>query len=255
MSAFAIGAVTFVCVFGGALAGLALRGALPEHHMSADSKDIVKVVTGLMATLSALVLGLLIASAKSSFDSVNEGFKHAAAQIILIDRLLAQYGPGADELRQVLRSGFAARIDQLFSSAGGDARGGGANALRDASAMELLDSKVHALAATDDAQRKLKARAEQLVADLIQARWIGFEEASSPTPAAFLVVLVSWLAAMFVGFGLFAPRNATALAALTIGALAVSTSIFLIEEMGRPLDGLIAVSSEPMRSALSVLGK
>jgi len=254
MSAFAIGAVTFVCVFGGALAGLALRNALPEHHLSADSRDVVKVVTGLMATLSALVLGLLIASAKSSFDTVNDGFKRAAAQIILIDRVLAQYGPGADELRQVLRSGYAARIDQLFSSSG-DARGGGENALRDASAMELLDSKVHALAATDDSQRKLKARAELLVADLIQARWVGFEEASNTTPAAFLVVLVAWLAAMFVGFGLFAPRNATALAALTIGALAVSTSIFLIEEMGRPLDGLIAVSSEPMRSALSVLGK
>ncbi len=253
MSAFAIGTVTFVCVFGGALAGLALRGALPEHHMSADSKDVVKVVTGLMATLSALVLGLLIASAKSSFDAVNDGFKRAAAQIILIDRVLAQYGPGADELRQVLRRGYAARIDQLFS--GGDARGGGVIALRDASAMELLDSKVRALAATDEVQRRLKARAEQLVADLIQARWVGFEEASSTTPAAFLVVLVSWLAAMFVGFGLFAPRNATALVALTIGALAVSTSIFLIEEMSRPLDGVIAVSSEPMRSALSVLGK
>ena len=255
MSASAIALLTFLCVFGGALAGLGLRAALPEHHLSADSRDVVKVVTGLMATLSALVLGLLIASAKGSFDTVNDGFKRAAAQIILIDRVLAQYGPGADELRQLLRSGFAARIDQLFSSSGGDARGGGADALRDASAMELLDSRVHALAATDDAQRKLKVRAEQLVADLIQARWVGFEEASNTTPAAFLVVLVAWLAAMFVGFGLFAPRNATALAALTIGALAVSTSIFLIEEMGRPLDGLIAVSSEPMRSALSVLGK
>jgi hypothetical protein len=254
MSASAIALLTFLCVFGGALAGLALRRALPEHHMSADSRDVVKVVTGLMATLSALVLGLLIASAKSSFDTVNDAFKRAAANIILIDRVLAQYGPGADELRQLLRSGFAARIDQLFSS-GGDARGGGPNALRDASAMELLDSKVRAVAATDDVQRKLKARAEQLVADLIQARWVGFEEASNTTPAVFLVVLVAWLAAMFVGFGLFAPRNATALAALTIGALAVSTSIFLIEEMGRPLDGLIAVSSEPMRSALSVLGK
>jgi hypothetical protein len=255
MSAFAVGAVTFVCVFGGALAGLALRNALPEHHLSADSRDVVKVVTGLMATLSALVLGLLIASAKSSFDTVNDGFKRAAAQIILIDRVLAQYGPGADELRQLLRSGFAARIDELFSSSGGDARGGGANALRDASAMELLDSKVRTLPATDDVQRKLKARAEQLVADLTQARWVGFEEASNTTPAGFLVVLVSWLSAMFLGFGLFAPRNATALAALAIGALAVSTSIFLIEEMARPLDGFIAVSSEPMRSALSVLGK
>src|SRR5262245_65282425 len=138
MSAFAVGAVTFVCVFSGALVGLVLRNLLPEHHLSADSKDVVKVVTGLMATLSALVLGLLIASAKGSFDTVNEGFKRAAAQIIVIDRVLAQYGPGAEDLRQMLRRGFAARIDELFSPGARDARGGEADALRDASAIELL---------------------------------------------------------------------------------------------------------------------
>ncbi|HTO46546.1 MAG TPA: hypothetical protein VML91_02810 [Burkholderiales bacterium] len=254
MSAFAVGAVTFVCVFSGALVGLVLRNLLPEHHLSPDSKDVVKVVTGLMATLSALVLGLLIASAKSSFDTVNEGFKRAGAQIIVIDRVLAQYGPGAAEIRQLLRSGFAARIDELFSRAG-DARGGGPFALRDASAMERLDAKIRALAPADDVQRGLKSRAEALVVDLIQARWVGYEEASNRTPAGFLIVLVSWLTLMFAGFGLFAPRNATAVVSLAIGALAVSTSIFLIEEMARPLDGFIAVSSEPMRSALSVLGK
>jgi hypothetical protein len=254
MSAFAVGVVTFVCVFGGALVGLALRSVLPEHHLSADSKDVVRIVTGLMATLSALVLGLLIASAKSSFDAVNVGFKRAAAQVVVIDRVLAQYGPAAEELRQLLRSGYAARIDELFSS-GGDARGGAANALRDASAIERLEAKLRALPAAADDQRQLKSRAEQLITELVQARWIGYEESSSTTPVGFLVVLLSWLAAMFAGFGLFAPRNATVLACLAIGALAVSTSIFLIEEMARPLDGFIAVSSEPLRNALSVLGK
>jgi len=254
MSAWAVGLLTFICVFGGALAGLALRSVLPEHHLNDDSKDIVKVVTGLMATLSALVLGLLIASAKNSFDAVNQGFKHAAAQIIAIDRVLAQYGPEAEDLRRLLRSGYAARIDQLFSP-GGEGRIGAATALRDASAMERLNLKLQTLAPADDLQRALKSRAVQLVDELAQARWVGYEEANSTTPAGFLVVLVSWLAAMFAGFGLFAPRHATAIAALAIGAVAVSTSIFLIEEMGRPLDGFIAVSSEPMRHALSVLGK
>jgi len=254
MSAWAVALLTFLCVFGGALVGLALRGVLPEHHLNDDSKDIVKVVTGLMATLSALVLGLLIASAKNSFDAVNDGFKHAAAQIIAIDRVLAQYGPGAEGVRQLLRRGYAARIDQIFGP-GDEARASAASALRDASAMERLNLELQKLAPADDLQRALKSRAEQLVSELTQARWVGFEEANSATPAGFLVVLVSWLAAMFAGFGLFAPRNATALAALAIGAVAVSTSIFLIEEMARPLDGFIAVSSEPMRNALSVLGK
>lgn len=260
MSAFEIAAISFLCVLGGALAGLALRPLLPEHHLGDDSKDVVKVVTGLMATLSALVLGLLIASAKSSFDAVNDGFEHIAAKVIVLDRVLAQYGPGAKEARDLLRSAYAARVDRMFPTGSGSAAGSGGAAgiavLRDDdSSLQRVDAKIRGLAPADDLQRGLKSRAEQVSQDLTEARWLNFEQASSTTPAGFLVVLVSWLAAMFAGFGLFAPRNGTALAALAIGALAVSTSIFLIEEMGRPLGGLITISAGPMRDALAVLGR
>jgi hypothetical protein len=248
MSAFTIGLTAFVCILGGALAGLVLQLALPERRLSEDSKDIVKVVTGVIATLSALVLGLLIASAKSSYDAVEAEFKQVAAKVIVVDRLLVQYGPGAKEARDLLRNAYAAHVDRLFS-AGSTA----ASALHDTSSMEQLDAKVQALMPVDDSQRALKASAQRVVADVAQARWLGFEEVTTKTPTAFLVVLVSWLAAMFAGFGLFSPRNATALIALVIGALAVSTSIFLIEEMGRPLDGVIAISSEPMHKTLAVL--
>ena len=249
MSALTIGAIAFVCILGGALAGLVLRTALPEQHLSEDSKDIVKVVTGLIATLSALVLGLLIASAKSSFDTVNTEFKQVAAKIIVVDRVLAQYGPAAKDARDLLRSAYAAHVHQLFSAGGSTP----ASALRDTLSIEQLDAKVRALVPADDSQGALKAQAERVVAEVAQARWLGFEEAATRIPTGFLVVLVSWLAAMFAGFGLLSPRNATALTALLLGALAVSTSIFLIEEMGRPLDGVIAISSEPMRNALTVL--
>lgn len=247
MSAFAIGLTAFVCILGGALAGLVLQIALPERRLSEDSKDIVKVVTGLIATLSALVLGLLIASAKSSYDAVEAEFKQVAAKVIVVDRLLAQYGPGAKEARDLLRNAYAAHVDRLFSA------GTAASALSDTSSIEQLDAKVQALMPVDDSQRALKASAERVVADMAQARWLGFEEVTTKTPTTFLVVLVSWLAAMFAGFGLFSPRNVTALTALVVGALAVSTSIFLIEEMGRPLDGVIAISSEPMHKTLAVL--
>ena len=249
MSELAVGLIAFVCILGGALVGLVVRAALPEQHLSEDSKDIVKVVTGLIATLSALVLGLLIASAKSSFDMVNAEFKQVAAKIIVVDRLLAQYGPGAKDARDLLRSAYKAHVDQLFSAGGSTP----AVALRDTLFIEQLDAKVLALVPADDSQRALKVRAGQVVAEVAQARWLGFEEAATSIPTAFLVVLVSWLAAMFAGFALFSPRNATALTALLIGALAVSTSIFLIEEMGRPLHGVIAISSEPMRNTLAVL--
>jgi len=253
MSAWAIGVVTLVCVFGGALLGLFLRSVLPEHHLREDSKDVVKLVTGLIATLSALVLGLLIASAKSSFDTVNDGFSDSTARVLLVDRVLAQYGPEAKEVRDLVRRAVAQRLRQVFPDE--TAPGAAMEALRGSAALEEVQTRVRALAPGNDTQRALQSRALQILGDLEQARWLTFERSFGSTPPVFLVVLVSWLAAMFASFGLFAPRNATALAALLSGALSVSTAIFLIEEMNHPLDGIIAISSAPMHDALTILGK
>jgi hypothetical protein len=253
MNALAVGVVTFACVFGGAVLGLFLRTVLPEHHLREDSKDVVKLVTGLIATLSALVLGLLIASAKTSFDAVNDAFSESAARVILVDRVLAQYGPEAKEIRDLLRRAIAQRFQQLFPDQA--APGAAMESLRGGAALEAVQTRVRALDPGNAAQRELQSRALQVMGDLAQVRWLTFERSTSSTPPAFLVVLVSWLAAMFASFGLFAPRHATAMAALLIGALSVSTAIFLIEEMNHPLDGIIAISGEPMRNALAVLGK
>ena len=253
MSSWAIGLITLGCVFGGAVFGLVLRTVLPEHHLREDSKDVVKLVTALIATLSALVLGLLIASAKTSYDAVNDAFSDSAARLILVDRVLAQYGPEAKEVRDLIRNAIARRLHQLFPDEA--APGATQEALRGSAALEEVQTRVGALVPGNDAQRALQSRALQILGDLAQARWLTFERSVSATPPAFLVVLVSWLAAMFASFGLFAPRHATAIAALFIGALSVSTAIFLIEEMNHPLDGIIAISSEPLRSALALLGK
>ena len=173
--------------------------------------------------------------------------------MIVLDRVLAQYGPDAKDARDLLRNAYAAGVDQLFSAGG--RRAAATGAMRDAAPLEQLDAKVRALAPSNDTQRALKARAERLIEDVTQSRWLSFGAVVGGTPTGFVVVLVSWLAAMFVGFGLFAPRSATAIATLAIGALAVSTSIFLIEELSRPLDGAIALSGETMRNAIAVLGK
>jgi hypothetical protein len=230
-----------------------LRGRLPEHHLREDSKDMVRLVTGLIATLSALVLGLLIASSKSSFDAVNEGFKDSAAKIILVDRALARYGPEAREVREALRNAYAARLRQLFPD---DRRPGTVDDnLLGPSSLETLDQKLLALAPTSELQRLQKDRALQLSNEIAQARWMAFEEVGTRTPPVFLTVLVAWLTAMFASFGLFAPQNRTTMTALVIGALSVATAIFLIEEMSNPLGGIIAISETPMRNALGMLGK
>ncbi len=253
MSAAAIGLVTLACVFGGALLGLALRRALPEGHLSDESKDVVKVVTGLVATLSALVLGLLIASAKNSYDAVGDGMKQTAARIIVVDRLLAQYGPEGALARAQLKQHYQQRYEQIFP--GRSERRVGHDSFTDDSALQGLQAVFNKLAPATDAQKALVARIQQQVEEIAQARWLAYEQTANTIPVAFLAVLVSWLTMMFASFGLFAPRNATALTALFLGAMAVSTAVFLIEEMSQPFDGMIALSSEPMRSALAVLGK
>ena len=251
MSEWAIGLMTLVCVYAGALVGLGLQRLLPEHHLSNESKDSVKLVAGLLATLSALVLGLLIASAKTSFDAVGDALKQSAAKVIIIDRLLAEYGPEAKGVREQLKRQYAERVARLFPDAGA----GSVKVAPEASAVEGFQRSLRTLKPATDEQRAILSRVQQLADEVTQTRWLAFEEQTSSTPSAFLTVLVSWLVMMFVSFGLFTPRNATAFGALFFGALAVATSIFLIEEMNHPFDGFITIPREPMRNALSVLGQ
>ena len=115
MSSIAISSIVFACVFGGAILGMSIRAILPQHHLSSDSKDVVKLGMGIVATLSALVLGLLIASAKGSYDAQSTELTQMSAKVILLDRMLAHYGPETKGTRDLLRSSVARILDQLWS--------------------------------------------------------------------------------------------------------------------------------------------
>ena len=215
MTSIAIALIVLVCVFGGALLGMFFRTVLPEHHLNEASKDVVKLVTGLIATLAALVLGLLIASAKNSFDTMNEGVRESAAKMILLDRALAQYGPETKDVREQLRSTFATRVEQLFPKE--RSRRSTLNSPRATAAIEGLQQRLRALSPQNDVQRSLQSRALDLSDAVAQARWLGIEYEDNTIPTPFLVVLVFWLTTMFASFGLFAPRNALALRCVVRG--------------------------------------
>ncbi len=253
MNSIEIGLVVLICTFGGALFGMFLRTVLPEHHLNDASKDLVKLVMGLIATLAALVLGLLVASSKNSFDTVNEGFRESAAKIILLDRALAQYGPETKEVRDLLKAGFTTRVEQFFTK-----RQSGNSTLNSTQAtatMEGFQQRLRALSPQNDTQRSLQSRALELSDAVTQARWLGISNEENTIPTPFMVVLVFWLAVMFTSFGLFAPRNAIAIAVLFLGAVSLSAAIFLIEELNNPLEGFIAISRAPMDRALGFLGR
>lgn len=250
MSPLAIAATAFACIFGGALLGMALRRSLPEHHLSSDSKEVVKLGMGLVSTMSALVLGLLTASAKTSFDTQDAAVKESAVNVILLDRLLARYGPEAAGTRDLLRQVVAYRLQVAWPEQGTP---GAAATPPVRPPIEGVEDQVRRLAPQTDGQRWLQGRALEITEAELHTRWMLLEHAATQMQAPLLVSLVVWLSALFASFGLFAHPNGTVTAVLLVSAASVAAALFLILEMQHPFGGLIRISGEPVRLALEQL--
>ncbi len=230
--------------------GMTLRSILPPRHFDADSKDVVKLGMGLVATLAALVLGLLTASAKSSLDTQNTELTEMSSKIVMLDRVLAHYGPDAQEARIQLRRAIVGTLDL-----GASTDEAHASRLEPPADREGLYDSIEKLPSTGDEQRFIKSQAMSILMSLGQTRWLIMEQRVSAVPVPLLIVLVFWLSIIFTSFGLFAPRNITVVVSLLVSALSVSGAIFLILEMYSPYSGLIRVSTAPLREALTHLGR
>lgn len=226
MTSLEISLIVFACLFGGAVFGILLRRALPHDHLSADSGNAVKLGMGLVATMSALVLGLLVSSAKTFYDAQNAELTDMSAKIVLMDRVLAHYGPEAKDARDLLRGVVINSLNRVWPQEEGPASGGA----QSTDAEAFVDS-VHALSPKDDMQRALKAQAVSTAIALGQTRWLMVAQQTTSVSKPFLAVLVFWLTVLFISFGLYAPRNATVTTAFFFAALSVSGAIFLILEM------------------------
>jgi hypothetical protein len=253
MNPFAVGGIVFASLFGGALLGMTLGAVLPKHHLSSDSKDAIKLATAIVATLAALALGLLVASAKTSFDTADTQLRNSTARTVLLDRVMAHYGPETREARAQLRQVVETSLRQVWDD--GRALGKNPNAVGDDSGIELVQDELRAMAPQTEAQRWLLSRALQISGDIAEARWLMFERTEAGFPWPFLTILVFWLVTLFVSFGLLAPRNATVLFILLFCSLSVASAVFLIVDMEHPFFGFVQVSSAPMRDAIDQLGR
>ena len=253
MSAQLIAFIIFALMLSGMALGSYLRLVLPDEHTQADSKDILMTSAATMGTLIALIIGLLVTSAKSTYDETNSSITQGGAKIITLDYYLSQYGPEAKELRVLLRQSTAASIERIWPDEGAQ----GAVWAKMAAADETagLYNKIRELSPQNDAQKYLQTQALQIADDMMQKRWMLIEQSQIDLPRMFLVVLTFWLTVLFVQFGLLAPRNRTALSAVFICALSMAGAIFLILELNHPLEGRIKISSAPMQKALSLIGK
>jgi len=231
-----------------------LSSTLPEHHLRGETRDVVKTGMGLVATMAALVLGLLVSSAKSSFDAQKDGLDDIAANITLLDNLLEQYGPPAQEAREILRRTVSAAVERLWPA--DKTQAGTLGPAQTMAGGKSLFAQILELSPTNAKETALQSQALQVATSAGHERLLLIaHRASVASSAVFLVVLTFWLMVLFGSFGLFAPRNPLVVAALMVSALSVSGAIFLTLELNQPFGGLIQVSSAPLRNALAHLGE
>lgn len=250
MSALEVALIAFACLFGGALAGMWIRSALPEGHLSDDSRHLLGMGMGVIGTMSGLVLGLLVASATASYNAQSNELLDASSKIIMLDRMLAHYGPEAQPARDALRDAVATTLVRLWPQ-----EGAGRPQI-DPSAVpgERILDDIEGLTPRNDAQQSLKGEAVALSVNLGEIRWLMYEQSGLSLSVPLLVLLVFWFTITFVGFGLFSPPNTTVVVALALCALAVSGAIFVTLELYRPFEGLVQLSSAPFREALAHIG-
>ena len=253
MSAPLTASVIFACMISGMALGSYLRLVLPDEHTQADSKDILMTSAGMMATLIALIIGLLVTSAKGTYDDTTSSITQGGAKIITLDYYLSHYGAEAKEVRELLHQATAAGLERIWPDE--STHGADLAKMEAATGMDDVYTRIRELSPQNDSQKYLQTQALQIGADMMQSRWMLIEQSQTKLPRIFLVVLTFWLIVLFAQFGLLAPRNLTAKTALFICALSVSGAIYLILELNNPLEGTIKVSSAPLHKALSIIGK
>jgi len=246
MSSFGVGLVAFACMFGAALIGMLLHVYIPQHHQSADTQRIVNLAAGIIGTMAALVLGLLIASANESYGAQKNELIAIAAKIGLIDRGLALYGPEARASRDLLRSDLDYAVEQLWPKgrhSPDSFRAGGTAPGQLYANIEMLDPQ-------SDMQRAIKTQALAMVLELAERRQLILEQRNNSVSKPLLIILIFALAVNFLSFGLFAPKNATVMAALWVCAIASAGAIFVMMELYHPYGGLIEIPSTTLSNAL-----
>jgi hypothetical protein len=230
---------------------MAVQRVLREDHVGSDAKEVVRLATALIVTMAALVLGMLVSSAKSFYDAQKNEVAELSSEIVNIDQTLARYGPETREIRAEFRQMVQAGLDRVWP--GESSR---LAEVRPKNYGEAALGQLELLTPKNDAQASAKAQALSMVSAFRQTQWLLFlRSEQNAVPPPLLVVLVSWLVVIFVSFGLFARPNPTVIVTLALSAIAVSSAIFIILEMYKPFGGVLRISPTPILDALSELGR
>ena len=251
MNSIVVSLLVSACVFAAAIVGLNLHRVLPATHLTKETQDVLRLGTGMVSVLASLVLGLLVATAKSSYDSMDQAVRGYAAEIALLNETLRDYGGGASVPHDALRH-YTERLLQNRWPTNGDPTPEMWNDMAGA-LLEHVREEIRALKPVDDAQRWLLGQALDISTSLLRQRWLLIEQSGMNIHSTVLVILVCWIVAIFISFGLNAPRNGTVVVGFLVCAIAIGGSIFLILELDHPLSGVLRISSWPVENALAYM--
>ena len=251
MNAIAISAVAFASIFGATLLGMLLGSVLPGRYLSGGSKEVVTLGIGVIATMSAVLLGLLISSTRTSYEEKRSQVIRMTADVIELDLIMKDYGPEARPVRQVMRDAVPQMIDSIWRENASRFRVE-ANAVPDAGAEAVL-AKFMELSPHDEDQRARRERALQIGLDLARMQLLLFAQPANAISAPFITVLVLWLAFIFATFSIYVRANPLIVVVWFVCALSASSAIFLILDLDSPFAGLLQIPSAPLRNALPPL--
>jgi hypothetical protein len=253
-------ALIIMCtIFGAAIIGMLISRVLPDHHLSAETKAVVTTSMAVVGTMTALVIGLMISTASTSFTARDTHVAELSTDIVKMADVLDRYGSGAEPIRQALNDYTKRTYQDLFSP------NRQSRTVENAATNKILNKIQDAvinLKPADPRQTWLAAQALQLSNDISSARWLLVQEESSSFPLPFLGAVVLWLIVLFLSYGMFTPKNLTAVIAIFLCAFAVSAAIKLVLDMEAPFEGGIKLSSppihlssDPLRHTLKLLGQ
>jgi hypothetical protein len=251
VSAIAISGIAFVAIFSATLLGMLLGSLVPDRHLSPETKQVVSLGTGLIATMSAVLLGLLISSTRTAYEEKRTEVIRMTADVIELDLLMKDYGSEGRPVRQVMRDAVPTMIDSIWRENASRFRPE-ANAVPDAGAEAVLAGLV-GLSPRDDDQRARRERALQVGLELAKIQLLLFAQPANAISTPFITVLVVWLMFIFASFSLHARANPLIVVVLFVCALSASSAIFLILDLDSPFAGLLQIPSAPLRNALPPL--
>lgn len=246
MRALAMSSLVFVLVFGGALAGMAVRRVRPDEHFMPEAKETIRLVIGLVVTMTSLVLGMLVSSSKTFYDGEKNQVAEMSAQVVLINDLLTAYGPETEQLRIEARRSVEEIVERIWPKKSSDSV-----VLKPLDNSAQFYQHLQQLAPKNEAQTSAKTQLLAATVSLKKTYWLMFlqsEQTSISVP--LLSVVTAWLVIIFFSFGIFAPRIPNVMLTLFVCAIAASAAIFIIMSMNSPFNGVLKISPAAVRDVL-----